>query len=344
MMETPARPVATTMKIAGLNKPVSRLWLGCWGLISDAHWGERDRATAAATVAASVAAGANVLDTAEMYGSGSSETLLGELLTDSNDLSRDDVIVATKIGPGSMTAAGVDESLKRSLERLQTDVIDLWQTHWVDPNVPITEAWEAILRHRDAGRVRAIGVCNAGPKTLEAICAIEPPATNQVAYNPLFRAIETDILPICRERGIAVVCYSPLLHGLLSGRYDDADAMPAGRARTRHFRGDRPGVRHGGPGEEKATFEAVRALSEIAAGVGRSLPSVTLAWLLSRLGVGGTIFGASRPDQVERNVAGALEPLTAETIAAIDTATNDLKKRLGPNADLWQNEAGSRIK
>jgi aryl-alcohol dehydrogenase-like predicted oxidoreductase len=136
----------------------------------------------------------------------------------------------------------------------------------------------------------------------------------------------------------------PLLQGVLTGKYETADDVPDFRTRTRHFSGDRPQSRHGGPGAEAELFQVVDAVQAIAADLGEPMANVALAWVMAKPGVTSVITGARTPDQVARNVAAASLTLTQETIALLDAATDDLKQKLGPNADYWQIGENSRVR
>jgi len=231
---------------------VSQLVFGCWGITSDFHWGERDEQESLDTIHAALDAGINFFDTAEAYGDGNSEKLLSKAFAGR----RDQVVIASKMKPDSMTADLVVKAVERSLSRLGTDYLDLYQIHWPDREIPREETWNAMIKLCEQGKVRAIGVCNFGCGDLDDICPIQPPITNQLPYNLLWRAIEHEILPRCKKDGIGVLAYSPLMHGLLADKYKTAAEVPDGRARSRHFNTDRQLARHGEPGCETETFAA----------------------------------------------------------------------------------------
>lgn len=319
---------------------VSTLAFGCWGITSDFHWGSRDESESLATIQAALDAGINFFDTAEVYGEGNSEQLLGKALAGR----RQQVVIATKMLPDSMRPDQIPEACERSLRRLGTDYIDLYQIHWPNRDTPLADSWAAMLQLKEQGKVRAVGVCNHGLGDLSSICELEVPATNQLPYNLLWRAIEHKILPRCVDKKIGVLAYSPLMHGLLSGQYESADEVPDGRSRSRHFSTDRPMARHGEPGCEGQTFAALDAIREIAESLDRTMADVALAWVAARTGVTAVIVGARNPDQLAENIATLANPLSADAIARLDKATQSVNDVLGPNPDMWQGAGNTRYR
>ena len=145
------------------------------------------------------------------------------------------VVVASKIRPEKMHPKDVRQECEESLARLQTDYLDLYQSHWTNPDIPLADTWGAMCELQEAGLVRHIGVCNAGVEDLADICATQTPLSNQVPYNLVARMIEWEIQPACVERGIGILVYSPLMHGMLADKYTKPSDVPDGRARSRHF-------------------------------------------------------------------------------------------------------------
>jgi myo-inositol catabolism protein IolS len=158
------------------------------------------------------------------------------------------------------------------------------------------------------------------------------------------RAIEHDILPKCIEHDIGVLCYSPLQHGLLTGKFRTADDVPEGRARSRHFSCDRQLTRHGEPGCEQETFAAIDRLREISEGLGRTPSDVAMAWLLAQPGVSSVIVGIRSPEQAQANAATADLQLDEATLVALSEASEPVKQALGRNPDMWEGEEKSRYR
>jgi aryl-alcohol dehydrogenase-like predicted oxidoreductase len=295
-------------------------------------WGPQDEAGSIATIHAALDHGITLLDTAPAYGDGRSEEIVGRALRDR----RDRALVATKISEADMTPARALASCESSLRRLQTDRIDLLQIHWLGAGEQLEDVIAAMESLRAAGKVRALGVCNFGPQSLARLRAAGAGwITNQLAYNLLWRAVEFEITATCEQDGLGILCYSPLHQGLLTGRFHTADDVPAARARTRHFRGDRPLSRHGGPGCEALTFATIGRLRALAAKIDQPMGDMALAWLLHQRAVQSVIFGARSVAQIEENIRASQLKLTPEILAELDRATADLKRALGPNADMW---------
>jgi len=313
--------------------------LGCWPLGGGDGWGNIAETQAIATIHAALDHGITFFDTAEAYNAGNSERVLGRALRGR----RGEAVIATKISPSNAAPATLRAHCEASLRRLQTDWIDLYQIHWPLPNERVPEALATLADLQGEGKIRAIGISNHGIAQMRAVLRERVPiATNQLAYNLLFRAIEFEILPLCQEHHTSIIPYMPLMQGLLAGRYHTADEVPPFRARTRHFSAERPQVRHGEPGAEEETFETVARIREIADGQGIPMAQLAIAWLLARPGVATVIAGAREPWQIEANVTAAETVLAPEAIAALAEATGPLMHKMGANADMWQGSEARR--
>ena len=314
---------------------VSTICLGCWALIGGPTWGEQDRDESAAAIHAALDAGVNFFDTAAGYGGGESEELLGKAL----EGVRKDVVIATKVSGGQLAPDNVVKSCDKSLRLLRTDVIDLLQVHWPPRDVPLAETYGALLRLREAGKIRAIGVSNFAASYLNEQIGLGHVQTNQLCYSLLFRAIEHEILPICLAHEIGILCYSPLCQGLLTGKFASADDVPAGRARARRLSNARPPAPHHEGGCEAEAFEAIAEVRRIAESIDRPMGHVALAWLLGRPGVTSAIAGARNARQARDNALAAELRLTDDAIAELAAATEKVKELIGPNADMWQTKS-----
>ncbi len=327
-------------RLANSSLEVTQLAFGCWGITSDFHWGDRDEKESTNAIRAAIDQGVDFFDTAEVYGAGESETLLGKALASC----RDQVVIASKVLPDSMTAEKVIEGCERSLQRLKIDVIDLYQLHWAHPDVPVQASWGAMMKLKAQGKVKEIGVCNFGVEHLSEICSMEKPISNQLPYNLIWRAIEHEIVPKCQAENISILAYSPLMHGLIGDKYATAADVPDGRARSRHFNTERSLARHGEEGCEVATFEAIDSIRQIAAEIGRSTADLALAWVAAQPGVGSVIAGAKNAQQLEQNVATLGNPLPDSAVEQLSAATAAVNEILGPNPDMWQGKGGGRYK
>jgi myo-inositol catabolism protein IolS len=325
-------------RLGGTDLTVSAIAMGCWALAGDATWGPQEESQSIATVHAALEAGVNFFDTAEGYGGGDSERVLGRALVGR----RHQAVIATKVSRSNLSPQGVREACEASLRRLRTDTIDLYQIHWPSRSVPLEETLGALERLREQGVVRAIGVCNFGVRDLSELLRIRRVETNQLPYSLLWRAIEFEIRGKCVDEGLGILCYSPLVQGLLTGKFSSPDEVPAGRARIRLFSTDRPLARHGEPGREAETFAAIEEIRRICASIGRPMAQVALAWLLHQPGVTSVIAGAREPHQIQGTAQAAEVALSPGTVDELDAATDELKQLMGPNPDMWQSEGRFR--
>ncbi|MCY4073610.1 MAG: aldo/keto reductase [Chloroflexi bacterium] len=327
-------------KLGNSSLMVSPIGVGFWGIVGGDYWGAQDETDTVGAVRAALDAGINFFDTAEGYGDGYSEEMLGRALKGR----RDEAIIATKVSTGNLAPDDIRAACERSLKRLQTDTIDLYQVHWPNRSVPFEDSMAALLDLQRAGKIRVIGVSNFGVLDMPDMLQFGRFEANQLPYSLLWRAIEFDIQPQCVEGNISILPYSPLNQALLTGRYRNADEMPYSRTRTRHFRGDRRDSRHGTAGFEAETFAAVEAIREICADIGQEMVHVALAWLLHKQAVTSVLAGARTPRHIESNlIAGSLS-LPDETMRRLDEATDDLKKMLGPDPDMWGTGTDSRYR
>jgi len=325
-------------KLGDTGIQVSEIALGCWGFAGGQMWGDQQEKDSASTVAAALDVGINLMDTAEAYGDGISEEVLGRALGNR----RHEAVIASKFRPGYGSSKGIEEACDRTLKRLQTDYLDLYQPHWPDRNMPYEETIQALIHLKETGKIRAISLSNYGVEDLTSILSYGKVASNQLPYSLLWRAIEYTLQPLCVEKDVGILCYSSLLHGLLNGRYFSADDVPPGRARTRHFSSRRPLVRHGEAGCEEAVFEAIDQIRQIAAGLGQPMALVAVAWLLSRPGVTSVITGGRRPEQIQQLARASELVLDEASLENLDRVTNPVKEKLGSNPDMWMSESRFR--
>jgi aryl-alcohol dehydrogenase-like predicted oxidoreductase len=317
---------------------VSVVSMGCWAIVGDETWGPQDERASIATIHAALDSGVTTFDTAEAYGQGYSEEVLGRALAGR----RHEAVIATKVSGRNLSAAAVRQACERSLRLLQTDTIDLYQIHWPSRVTPLAETLAALEELRQEGKVRAVGVCNFGPGDLTDLLALGWAETNQLPYSLLWRAIEHEIRESCVAAGMGILCYSPLAQGLLTGKFATAAEVPDGRARTRLFSGGRALARHGQAGREEEAFAAIARIQQISAEVGQPMPQVALAWLLHQPGVTSVIAGARRPEQIRETARAAGLALSPEVVQALTEATEPLKQSLGPDPDMWQAESRFR--
>ncbi|MFO7975046.1 MAG: aldo/keto reductase [Candidatus Hydrogenedentota bacterium] len=319
---------------------VSIYAFGAWQLGDSTYWGEKATTDAEAVVQSAIDAGVNLFDTAESYGNGNSERVLGKAL----GTRRKDVSIATKVSPNHLLPSEkLREACEASLKRLGTDVIDLYQVHWPCDPAQFDDAAATMVRLKDEGKIRAIGVSNFGSQHLDAWIKSGKCHSNQLGYNLLFRAIEYEIVPACQKHGVGILVYMPIMQGILAGRWKTVDEMPEARRRTRHFSSERPGTRHGEPGCEDLLMDTLRQLNVLCEEIGQPMARVAIAWLMQQPGVTSVIVGGRTPAQLERNLAAADLELDDAVLARLNAITDPLKERLGTNPDMWCGEKDRRI-
>ncbi|MEO7414883.1 MAG: aldo/keto reductase [Opitutaceae bacterium] len=338
---------------SGLSLPI--LGVGCFSFGGGTYWGEQSQRDVDDVVAAALDLGVNFFDTAETYNNGASESALGDALRGR----RDAAIVCTKIQPDRCYREEVRRHCEASLARLKTDRIDLYMIHWpLNPSSlrhytndaqrlarppSIEEALHALDELRREGKVRHLGVSNFGVGQLDEAMALGVPLVlNELPYNLLSRGIEPAVLPACARHGLGVLAYTPLAQGLLSGKFSNFDDLPPMRTRTRHFRGDRAGSRHGGPGFEAETFAALEALRGDAERAKLQLGDLALAWAIANPAITCTLVGARNRAQLEANVRAASIVVAPGLRAELSRSTDQLLEKLGDGIDYHQALTDSR--
>lgn len=325
-------------KLGKTDIEVSVFALGCWPFAGGAVWGDQDDDVSISTVHAALDAGINFFDTAEGYGKGHSERVLGRGL----ELRRDEAIIATKVSASHLKPTDIVKACEQSLENLRTDYIDLYQIHWPNWEVPIEVTWQVLEELKSSGKVRALGVSNFGIQDLSELLEMGQCETNQLNYGLLWRVVEHEILPLCRDSDVGLICYSPLAQGLLTDRYRSADDVPDGLTRTRWYSKDRPNAKHGEEGCEEEVFEALDAIREICARVGKPMASVALAWVRQQRGVTSVLVGARSPEELGWNLPAIDLMLSDEVVAELSAATDTIKAKIGLNPDPWMSESRMR--
>ncbi len=325
-------------KLGTTDIEVSAMALGCWPFGGGSIWGDQDEDLSIRTVHAALDAGINFFDTAEAYEEGRSERVLGLGL----EGRRQEAIIATKAGPNRLTPEGITQACEESLQNLKTDYIDLYQIHWPNHDIPIETTWRALESLVRDGKVRALGVSNFAVGDLSDLIEVGHAETNQMPYSLLWRAIEFEVLELCNQRKIGLICYAPLAQGLLTGRYATADEVPEGLARTRWYSSARPLVRHDEPGCEADVFDALDGIRQVSQQLGTSMASLALAWAKQQQGVTSFLVGARSPQELKRNLPAISLELDAATTAELERLTQAVKEAIGSNPDMWMSTSRMR--
>ncbi len=308
-------------KLGSSDLEVSEISLGSWLTYS----GGVERERSEACVRAAFEAGINFIDTANVYGRGASESLLGEML---GGYERSSYVLATKVYfPMSATdrglsAAQIHKQIDASLARLRTDHVNLYQCHRYDEETPLQETMQALSEVVAAGKARYIGFSEWPAARIEESLALPDVArwvSSQPQYSMIWRAPEAQVIGLCEREQISQIVWSPLAQGVLTGKYRPGSPPPPdSRAAS----------------EEMNTFmdrllddrvlAAAQRLVPVAQGAGLSMAQLALAWVLRKENVASAIVGASRPEQVHANAAASGVMLDAQTLAAVDEALGDV--------------------
>jgi aryl-alcohol dehydrogenase-like predicted oxidoreductase len=299
---------------------ISAVGLGC-----NNFGGRTDFAGTRAVVHKALDLGVTLFDTADTYGNkGKSEEFLGEIL----GARRHDIVLATKFGmpmndtapPRNASRHYIMHAVEASLKRLRTDWIDLYQVHRPDPDTPIEETLRALDDLVKQGKVRAIGCSNFSAAEIEAAQdtaareRIAPFVSCQDKYSLLERGIERAVIPAAQARGMSLLPYFPLASGLLTGKYRRDAAPPKGSRLS-------TSTRHASSTISERNWALVEALGAVASRTGHTMLELAFGWLLAKPVIASVIAGATRPEQIEQNVAAASRLPTAATIAEIDALT-----------------------
>ena len=314
-------------KLGSSDLVVSEIALGSWMT----YGGSVERERAEACVAKSFELGIDFIDTANVYSSGGAEEFLGEVLA---DRPRDSYVLATKLYfPMSDTDRGlsreqVAKQIDASLRRLRTDYVDLYQCHRYDWDTPLEETMEALSQVVRQGKARWLGFSEWPEEKIreaQAMEGVEHFVSSQPQYSMIWRGPERDVIPASKELGISQIVWSPLGQGILTGKYRPGEPPP-GDSRAAHERMNYFMDRAG----DQELLERVQRLGPVADELGLSPARLALAWVLREDNVASAIIGATRPEQVEDNVAASGVELDAATLERIDEILGDSVRRDGP--------------
>ena len=305
---------------------ISEITYGNW--LTHGSQVENDAATAC--VRAALDAGISTFDTADVYANTKAETVLGEALKGER---RESLEIFTKVywptGPGGKNDTGLSrkhimESINGSLTRLQTDYVDLYQAHRYDTETPLEETMQAFADVVRQGKALYIGVSEWTADQIRAGHALARDLgiqliSSQPQYSMLWRVIEGEVVPACEELGISQIVWSPIAQGVLTGKYQPGQAPPAGSRAT----DDKGGADMIKRWMDDDLLTRVQKLRPLADEAGLTMAQLAVAWVLQNPNVASALVGASRPEQVEDNVAAAGKKLDADLMKAIDDVLGD---------------------
>jgi aryl-alcohol dehydrogenase-like predicted oxidoreductase len=318
-----------TRQLGRSDLNLTTVGLGTWAIGGgdwDFGWGPQDDKESIAAIRRALDLGINWIDTAAIYGLGHAEEIVAKAITGR----RDEVIVATKCGLrwrsgsttpfGQLDAESVREEAEASLKRLNTEVIDLYQIHWPNPDKDIEEAWTAIAKLLEQGKVRYAGVSNFNVTQLKRVQAIHPVTSLQPPYNMLERGVEDEVLEYCVANHIGIVVYSPMKAGLLTGKYtkERVANLPDGdwRRGSDEFKEPRLSV----------NLNLIEQLKPIAERNDISLGQLAIAWVLRRPEVTAAIVGARRPQQIEETIEAGDQMLSQQDIEQIQNLLEEHRR------------------
>jgi aryl-alcohol dehydrogenase-like predicted oxidoreductase len=314
------------LNLGSTDIKISKIIMGTWQAGKQMWTGIEDSDSIEA-IKTAFDSGITTFDTAEMYGKGHSERILGKALKGA----RDKVVIATKAAPQNLSKEKIVSACEKSLKNLDTNYIDLYQIHWPagsfgSKKVPVSETLEAMSKLKEQGKIRAVGVSNFSLEQLKEAISFYPIDSIQPPYSILWRHIENDLMPFCIENNITILSYSSMAQGLLSGKFKKGHKFEKGdnRASNKLFQGET---------FEKA-LEIIEELKPVASDLGISLSDLALAWVKSKENTA-AIAGARNKNQSKENAKALSINLPFETIEFIDKKTNNFISETGENPVMW---------
>jgi aryl-alcohol dehydrogenase-like predicted oxidoreductase len=267
-------------------------------------------------------------------------------------------LIGTKVSPSNCYKKTLIEHCEASLKRIQTDYIDLYMVHWplhshsirhftkdirIINNPPeISEAIETLHLLKQQGKIRNFGVSNFSRNRLKNL-PLEEIAVNELPYNLLCRAIEYDALPLCEEKGIAVIGYMALLQGILADIYPSLEDIPVWQRRTRHFNcKSTKECRHGEEGAEEETNTALKGIRRISIESGFSMAEIAIKWIIENYAITCTLVGSRNISELEENVKAVHSPLNKDIKAELDRITLPVMEKLGNHFDYYESAENDR--
>jgi aryl-alcohol dehydrogenase-like predicted oxidoreductase len=313
------------VQITGNTKPFSPIGLGCWQYHSDL-WSADQGQALIETMEAALAHGMNHFDTATGYGDGASEKLVGRFL----QRRRERIFIATKAGIKDENPQTMLESVKRSLESLNTEYIDLYYIHWPRSDMDIRPAMQGLELARSQGLVRAVGVSNFSVAQMERVSEVGKIDAHQIPHSLLWRWRESDVIPYCRSHGIGVIVYGALGYGILTGKFERRLSFQADDQRNTILFFQEPAW--------GAIHAAVEQMKLVAQEVGRPLLHLVLRWSLAQPGIVCALAGANSPNQAAQNAAALDGEIPAWAFERLTAISDGLNKDIPAEANPYRYE------
>jgi len=302
-------------RLGTTNIEVSAVCCGTMPMGPDNTYGyEPDDATSISAIQAALDTGIDFFETAETYGDGYAEHILGRAL----EGRRDEAVIATRLSRRSIEDGDLVAACEASLRRLNSDYIDLCQMPGPGNAIPWEDAAAALAQLKQQGKIRAWGVSNLGGKDLRQALAAGEPQSNLVRYSLLWRAVEGEILPLCADEHLSIICYSPLAQGILTGKFASADEIPSSRRQAPYC----------DEGLLDLSFGVVEELRRVSGDIGEPMADIALAWILAQQGVSSVVVGVRTPGQAVENARAGKLQLPAGVIARLREASEPLREAL----------------
>ncbi len=308
-------------KLGNTDMEVSKITLGCWAMGAGKEWGESlEDKIYSETIMTAIDGGVNFIDTAAAYGRGHSEKVLGRTIKDI----REKLVISTKCSTPGLVRGKARQSVEESLDRLDTDYIDVFFVHWPNPDIPVEEPIEELMKLKGEGKIRAIGVSNYTVGHLERALKVGEVDVVQPCYSLYWRHIEKDLIPYCRQRNIGIITYSSIAQGLLTGKF------------TKDWEFDETDMRRNTiPLFKSPTFEmAIETTDEIKK-IGdkydKTPVQTAINWVINKTGITSAIVGAKTPDQVVENLGAADWEMSEEDYEYI----GDISMRVAKTVSNW---------
>ena len=309
-------------RIGDVSKEHKTLGLGCW-TFGGAQWGGQDDGESLRAMARALELGLTHFDTASGYGSGHSERLVGGFM----DGKRDKIFLASKQS-AQKNKQKFTKAIHASLERLSTDYIDLYYIHWPRSNVDMRPTMEALVEAKEAGIFGAIGVSNFSVEQMAAVSEVGRIDAHQLCYNLLWRWAEADIIPYCIEHGIAIVTYSSIAQGILTGKFPKNPEFADGD--------QRPNTTLFGPDVWPHVFECVEEMKNPAREIERPLNYLAVQWVMRQPGVTSVLVGARNAMQVEENVAATDIEIDQSIMDRMTQISDDVKGNIPNTGNIFK--------